>query len=60
MLFNGANTRILVRTSTGDQIEADLPQGGAEANLGNGDPVTLTWKRTGAKCFARAGGTQAR
>ena len=60
VLFNGANTRILVRTSTGDQIEADLPQGGRKRTSGTAIPVTLTWKRTGAKCFARAGGTQAR
>ena len=60
VLFNGANTRILARTAAGDRIEADLPQGGTETSLGNGDPVTLTWKRTSAKCFARADGTQAR
>ena len=60
VLFNGANTRILARTAAGEQIEADLPQDGAETSLGNGDPVTLTWKRASAKCFARAGGTQAR
>lgn len=60
VLFNGANTRILARTAAGDRIEADLPQGGTETSLGNGDPVTLTWKRTSAKCFARANGTQAR
>lgn len=57
VLFNGANTRILARTAAGELVEADLPQGGTA--LGNGDPVTLTWKRASAKCFARAGGTQA-
>lgn len=60
ILFNGANTRILVRTAAGDRIEADLPQGGTETNLGTGDPVTLAWERASARCFARADGTRAR
>ena len=58
-LFNGANSRILVRTTAGEQIEADLPQRGADANLEKGEPVVLTWERAGSKCFARAGATTA-
>ena len=54
-LFNGANSRILVRTAAGEQIEADLPQHGADASLEKGEPVILTWERAGSKCFARAG-----
>ena len=54
-LFNGANSRILVRTAAGEQIEADLPQHGADASLEKGAPVVLTWERAGSKCFARAG-----
>ena len=56
-LFNGANSRILVRTAAGEQIEADLPQHGPDANLEKGEPVVLTWERAGSKCFARAGET---
>ncbi|MCY4454141.1 MAG: ABC transporter ATP-binding protein [Immundisolibacterales bacterium] len=54
-LFNGANSRILVRTSTGEQVEADLPQRGPDIGFENGAPVVLAWERTGSKCFARAG-----
>ena len=54
-LFNGANSRILVRTAAGEQIEADLPQHGADASFEKGEPVVLTWERAGSKCFARAG-----
>ena len=57
-LFNGANSRLLVRTDAGEQIEADLPQTGAQAGLGKGERVTLTWDRAGSKCFARPGETR--
>ena len=58
-LFNGANSRVLVRTDAGEQIEADLPQHGTDANLEKGEPVLLTWERAGSKCFARGGETAA-
>ena len=58
-LFNGANSRVLVRTAAGEQIEADLPQPGAEVNLEKGEPVLLIWERAGSRCFARAGETTA-
>ena len=59
VLFNGASSRVLVRTPAGEQVEADLPQRGEDASLGKGEQVVLTWTRAGSKCFARASETPA-
>lgn len=51
LLFNGANSRALVRTDAGGLVEVDHapPPGGG---FRQGDRVTLSWERGGAKCFA--------
>ena len=51
LLFNGANSRFLVRTGTGDLIEVDLPQAGIAADFGSGDPVELAWAAPHTRCF---------
>jgi spermidine/putrescine transport system ATP-binding protein len=51
LLFNGANSRILVRTAHGHLIEvADLS---AAAQVGQGDAVNLAWQPDRARIFAR-------
>ena len=53
VLFNGATSRVLVRTPTGEQVEADLSQPDGRPGFEKGDPVVLTWDRGGARCFAK-------
>ena len=54
LLFNGANSRILVKTATGQMVEvADPAQSGT---LAEGDAVTLSWLPERARVFARRGG----
>ncbi len=52
-LFNGANSRVLVRTAAGEQVEADLPQRGPDTSFEKGEPVVLAWRGADSKCFAR-------
>jgi spermidine/putrescine transport system ATP-binding protein len=54
LLFNGANSRVLVRTQAGQLIEADCPQVGEIAELKPGDAVDLTWSMVHTTCFPRA------
>ncbi len=50
LLFNGANSRILVRTDTGQLVEVADP---AQAvRIGEGEAVTMTWDPEWARCFA--------
>lgn len=51
LLFNGANSRILVRTADDGLIEAALPLVGAAAGLEAGDAVQLVWEHDQTKCF---------
>ena len=54
LLFNGANSRILVRVEGGQLIEADFPQVGEVAELKPGDNVQLTWPTAHTSCFPQA------
>ncbi|MEM1429702.1 MAG: ABC transporter ATP-binding protein [Pseudomonadota bacterium] len=52
VLFNGANSRVLVRSPAGSLIEADVVVTGGGADLRAGDPVRLDWARAQSMCFA--------
>lgn len=53
VLFNGANSRVLVRDRrSGDEIDVALPQTGAFSDLNEGQPVYLGWRAETAICFA--------
>jgi len=51
ILFNGAQSRILVRTPPGQAIEVALPQAGAYADLSEGEGVALSWDSTHCRCY---------
>lgn len=51
MLFNGANSRILVNTHSGERIEVDLPQRGEHSSLRNGDKIGISWAQSQSLCF---------
>ncbi|CAJ2376388.1 MAG: Spermidine/putrescine import ATP-binding protein PotA [Arenicellales bacterium IbO2] len=52
ILFNGANSRALVRTDDGDVVEAALPPAGEFADLRPDMRVGLRWPAADCKCFA--------
>ena len=53
ILFNGANSRLLVRErDTGGEITIALPQTGEFNDLVRGDNIHLAWKHEQARCFA--------
>jgi len=56
LLFNGANSRVLVRTGSGELIESDVTLTG-DNDLKPGEAVRLVWSSRQAMCFA--GGEQA-
>ena len=51
LLFNGANSRVLVRDKDGQLIEADITLTGSLSDPQPGDPVTLSWSPTQTMCF---------
>ena len=53
VLFNGANSRVLVRTPA-DRRELDVavPQTGEFRDLSEGDTVHIGWNHSEARCFA--------
>jgi len=51
-LFNGANSRALVRSSSDQLIEADIVLTGSEADLRPGEGVNLIWSCEQTMCFA--------
>jgi spermidine/putrescine transport system ATP-binding protein len=51
LLFNGANSRILVRTASDDLIEVTRRIDGPGGDLAEGDDVTIGWPEAGALCF---------
>ncbi|NNC27565.1 TOBE domain-containing protein, partial [Salinisphaera sp. USBA-960] len=53
LLFNGANSRVLVRTGSGELIESDVTVTGNN-DLKPGEDVRLIWSSRQAMCFARA------
>lgn len=54
LLFNGANSRILVRTGSGELVEADVTLTG-DNDLKPGEDVHLVWSAKQAMCFAEQG-----
>lgn len=52
ILFNGANSRVLVRDQAGELIEADVVLTGGTEDLKPNDPVRLTWSPEQTMCFA--------
>jgi len=51
VLFNGAQSRALVRTRPGDSVEVALPQTGEHADLRKGEEVSLAWTREHCRCY---------
>ena len=54
-LFNGANSRVLVRVAGDQLIEVDTPQADASASLAPGEAVELSWSREQTMCFRSPG-----
>jgi len=52
VLFNGANSRVLVRGPSGELIEADVVVTGSDSDLRAGDDVALSWSDQQTMCFA--------
>ena len=52
LLFNGANSRVLVRGPAGELIEADVTVTGGAGDLRAGDRVRLEWPSAQSMCFA--------
>lgn len=52
ILFNGANSRVLVRDSAGELIEADVVLTGGPEDLKPNDAVTLAWSAAQTMSFA--------
>ena len=52
LLFNGANSRILVRGGSDELIEADVTLTGGDEDLSPGENVRLSWSPEQAMCFA--------
>ena len=53
VLFNGANSRILVRGPSAELIEADVVVTGGTSDLRPGDAVQLSWAPEQAMCYAK-------
>ncbi len=52
LLFNGGNSRVLVRTASDRLIEVDLPDADSAAELREGEDVALSWPRARTMCFS--------
>ncbi len=53
ILFNGANSRVLVRSISNELVEADITLTGGTEDLQPGEDVLLTWSPDQAMCFAK-------
>ncbi len=56
LLFNGANSRVLVRSERAELIEADVTLTGGPEDLKPGEAVRLSWSPDQAQCFAGTAG----
>jgi len=54
LLFNGANSRILVRSAAGALLEVDSPAAGEDTPLRPGDAVELSFAHARTLCFSAA------
>ncbi|WP_218048825.1 ABC transporter ATP-binding protein [Curvivirga aplysinae] len=52
ILFNGADSRCLIETETGEEISVNMPQTGDFNDLQRGTDVTVSWRQDVAKCFS--------
>jgi len=55
LLFNGANSRALVRAESSDLIEADITLTGGTDDIKPGERVHLSWAPENALCFPASG-----
>lgn len=55
LLFNGANSRVLVRTGNGDLAEVGQIIMSGSSPIGPGDRVDISWTRDHCLCFSTAG-----
>ncbi|MBY5934890.1 ABC transporter ATP-binding protein [Tateyamaria omphalii] len=51
VLFNGANSSVMVRDAAGNLISVALPQTGSFADLCEGDDVFTGWRPEKARCY---------
>ncbi|MEM7461541.1 MAG: ABC transporter ATP-binding protein [Pseudomonadota bacterium] len=51
LLFNGANSRVLVRDKSGDLVEAEVILTGGTQDMQPGDDVILNWASEQTMCF---------
>jgi spermidine/putrescine transport system ATP-binding protein len=51
MLFNGANSRVLIRTAQGRLVEVDMPKAERARDFSPGDVVDLAWGSEQTMCF---------
>lgn len=58
VLFNGANSSVTVRSTTGGLLKVALPQTGDYTALQKGDEVFTRWHPKQARCFPLAGGAR--
>lgn len=55
LLFNGADSRVLVKVPTGDLIQVALPESGVNIDLKPGQPIDLAWSPRQTNCFPLGG-----
>jgi spermidine/putrescine transport system ATP-binding protein len=55
LLFNGANSRALVRTNSDELVEADVTLSGGTDDIKPGERVRLSWSADNALCFPATG-----
>ncbi|MEL6962332.1 MAG: ABC transporter ATP-binding protein [Pseudomonadota bacterium] len=55
LLFNGANSRVLVRIGNDQLVEVDFIHADGEASLGQGDHVEMIWSSKDARCYFAPG-----
>jgi spermidine/putrescine transport system ATP-binding protein len=51
VLFNGANSSVMVRDAAGSLVSVALPQTGSFSNLREGDEVFTCWRPEKARCY---------
>jgi len=56
LLFNGANSRALVRIDSGELVEVDVTLTGGTDDVKPGEEVKLTWSAENATCFEAGDG----
>lgn len=54
LLFNGANSRALVKLAAGEHVEVDVTLTGGPDDVKPGEVVSLSWAPASAVCFAGA------